>query len=106
MQNELENPLDLLKRLFSAGETIEAKEASKKIEQDILNIETAVVQHFYLIENEPKQRLFIRNFHAQVVVLSDKLFDATEKRATETQQDDLFLNFIKTLKRHNSHNAS
>ncbi len=87
MQNEMENPLDLLKHLFSAGETIETEEAYAKIEQHTLEIAPALVQHLYSIENEPKQRLFIRNFHAQAVALSDKLFEATGKRATHIQKD-------------------
>ncbi len=93
MQQETENPLDLLNILFSAREARQAEEAYAKIEQHRLEITAALRQYFYSIEDETKQRLFIRNFHAQVVILCDKLFSPTENRATEIQKHgDKYMN--------------
>lgn len=88
MQYETENPFDLLKLLDSAAEVAQAEEISLAFEQDSQKITPALLQYFYSIEDETKQRLFIRNFQAQVVTLCDKLFNPTGAWVNDIQEDD------------------
>ncbi|NEW84321.1 MAG: hypothetical protein GZ094_18410 [Mariniphaga sp.] len=77
------NPIDFLIDLLSTGEMIESEQYCRLVQQGAEKLKPAVIHQFYSIEEETKQKSFIRNFHAQLIVLSDKLFDTTEKETID-----------------------
>ena len=78
MENKFNNPIDFLMDLLSTGEMIESELYCRQVQQGAEKLKPAVIHQFYSIDEETKQKSFIRNFHAQLIVLSDKLFDTIE----------------------------
>jgi len=66
--------LDLIKKVFSGEEAIPAVAAEQTVRQETEEIKSFLPRMFYSMEEEDRQRAFIRNFHSRVIWLSDCLY--------------------------------
>ena len=63
--------VDLLKNVFSGNNTADPGLNEQTIRQETEKISTGLTRAFYGMENEARQRAFVRNLHARLVTLSD-----------------------------------
>jgi hypothetical protein len=74
MQNNSENPVDLLLSLLSTGKITDSAPYYQQILQNADQSKPSLVQQFCDIEDEARHQVFIPNLRAQLIVLSDYLF--------------------------------
>ncbi|MGV8138551.1 MAG: hypothetical protein AB2L20_25395 [Mangrovibacterium sp.] len=80
MRNNLTQYVDLLKNVFSGINTADPELNEQTIRRETEKISSVLTRAFYSMEDEARQRAFVRNLHAQLVTLSDYF--------CETVQDD------------------
>ena len=88
MENNSNNPIDFLMDLLSTGEINESEQYCRQVKQGAEKLKPGLIHQFYSIGKETKQKSFIRTFHAQLIVISDKLFDTIAKKTKEDLQKD------------------
>ncbi len=66
--------LDLIKKVFSGEEAIPAVAAEQTVSLETEKIKSFLPRMFYSMEEEDRQRAFIRNFQSRVIWLSDCLY--------------------------------
>ena len=86
MENKLNNPIDFLMDLLSTGEINESELYCRQVQHGVEKLKPGLIYQFYSIEEETKQKSFIRNFHAQLIAISDKLFDTIAKKTIEDRE--------------------
>ncbi len=86
MQDKFDNPVNLLMNLLSAGEITEAEAYYQQVLLNAEKFKPGLFRQFYSIEDEGKQKSFIRNFHARLVVCTNSLFDSIEQKKKENPE--------------------
>ncbi|MGV8094685.1 MAG: hypothetical protein AB2L24_22760 [Mangrovibacterium sp.] len=83
MRNNLTMYIDLLKNVFSGNNVADRGMTEQIIQQETEKISNSLARMFYWIDNENKQRAFVRNLHARLVRLSDHFYGTARKNNTE-----------------------
>lgn len=83
MKNNLTTYIDLLKNAFDRKNTADAGLNEQAIRQETEKTSIDLTRTFYGIEDENKQRTFVRNVHSRLVRLSDHLYGTVQRNKTE-----------------------
>ncbi|MGV8095012.1 MAG: hypothetical protein AB2L24_24425 [Mangrovibacterium sp.] len=103
MISKINEFIDLLINVFSGKEFPEPGPDDQKIRHETEKIKFVLVRQFYTIDDEDRQRIFIRNFHARLVYLHDYFFERTEKSNPEKPEiHDTLVKSPKLLSIHQS----
>jgi hypothetical protein len=103
MESKINEFIDLLIDMFSGEEFPEPDPGDQKIRHETEKIKFVLVRQFYTIDDEDRQRIFIRNFHARLVYLHDHFFKITEKNnPKKTEIQDIPAENLKMLSIHQS----
>jgi len=92
MQNTLTMYADLLKNVFAGNNTADPGLNEQTIRHETEKISSALTRAFYGMEDEARQRAFVRNLHAQLVALSDYFCEIVQNDHHEPQPASKGLN--------------
>jgi hypothetical protein len=84
--------VDLLKNVFSGNNTADSGVNEQAIRQETEKISSILTRAFYGMENEARQRTFVRNLHAQLVTLSDYFCETVQNDHPELPPESKGLN--------------
>jgi len=84
--------VDLLKNVFSGNNPADPELNEQTIRRETEKISSILTRAFYGMENETRQKAFVRNLHAQLVTLSDYFCETGQNDHPEPPPESVDLN--------------
>jgi hypothetical protein len=89
MESNINEYVDLLKNVFSENHTTDPEQQNEQeISQETEKIRSLLFRTFYCIDDESKQRVFIRNLHARLVSLNDHFYEIFQVDKAEQNEEN------------------